>query len=200
MLLPLPCSALLCFAYLVQGKAINKGFDGHCSITLKLPLPASFLEVWNNFKIHESGILKKVSITARNAEKSCQMIAKSRGKKITSSHVVCGLNNSLKLLVGDWAQANISHSLAILFICFLFNLCMHNKEKDSTRSQERKELDQMYGGKKKGWVGRMERKTAWKMSNLYVLLQNGVSNISMKDQAYKILLDLYDKERIKSPA
>lgn len=55
----------------------------------------------------------------------------------------------------------------------------------------------MYGGEKRlrGKDGRTRRN-----SNLYVLLQNGVSNISMKDQAYKILLDLYNKERSKSPA
>lgn len=108
MLLPLPCSALLCFVYLVLGEAITKGPDGH-SMTLKLSLPVSFLEVWNDCKIDESGILKKVSITARNAEKSYQIrIAKSRGKKITSFHVVCGLNSPLKLFVGDWAQDNIA--------------------------------------------------------------------------------------------
>lgn len=81
MLLPFPCSALLCFVYLVLGEAINKASNGHSSMTLKLSLPASFLEVWNDFKIYESGILKKVSITARNAEKSYQIrIAKSGGK------------------------------------------------------------------------------------------------------------------------
>lgn len=51
-------------------------------------------------------------------------------KKVTRFRVVSGLNNPLKLLVGDWAQANVRHSLAILFICFLFNLCMHQQQRE----------------------------------------------------------------------
>lgn len=149
MLLPLPCSALLCFVYLVLGEEINKGCDGHCSTTLKLSLPVSLLEVWNDFKIYESAILKKVSITARNAETSLGLL-QAEEKKVTRFRVVCGLNNPLKLLVGDWAQANVSHSLAILFICFLFNLCMHQQQRRILQDHRKEESRIKYMGEKKG--------------------------------------------------
>lgn len=70
--------------------AINKGSDGHCSMTLKLSLPVSFLEVWNDFKIYESGTLKKVSITARDAETSYRLgLLQAEEKK--DYQISCGL-------------------------------------------------------------------------------------------------------------
>lgn len=84
MLLLLPWSALLYFVYLLPGKAITKTFGGHSSMTLNLSLPESFPEVWDDFKICESGILKTVSTSPRNTEKNYQIrIAKNRGYELT---------------------------------------------------------------------------------------------------------------------
>lgn len=85
MLLLLPCSALLYFIYLLPREAITKGSGGHSSMTLNLSLPENFLEVWDDFKIYESGILLTVSTSPRNTEKSYQIrIAKSRGNKLAA--------------------------------------------------------------------------------------------------------------------
>lgn len=154
MLLPLPCSALLCFVYLVLGEAITKGPDGPSSMTLKLSLPVSFLEVWNNCKIDESEILKRSASQQGMLKKATRLeLPKAEEKKITSFHVVCGFNNPLKLLVGDWAWDNISHSLAILFICSLFNLCMHK--------QQREGFYKITGKETVGSNGWGENKTEW---------------------------------------
>lgn len=124
---------------------------------------------------------------------------KAEEKKITRFQIICGPKNPLKLLVGDWHKPTLAiPQLFCLSVSCSTCACTNNKKKDSIRSQEGW-IKCM--GEKKGRLARKEgKKKSMKKVQLNVLLQNGISNTSEKDQAYKKLLDIYNHERSQSPA
>lgn len=168
--------------------------------------PWSCLFLWVSWRFGMTSKSMNLEYSKRSASQQGMLrkavrlrLLKAEEKKITSFHVVCGLNNPLKLLVGDWVQANISHSLGILFICFLFKLCMHKQQREGFYKITGNERvgSNAWGKKKTEWEGWKEKEHG--ESPIYMSFFKMVY-LSMKDQACKILLDIYNKERSKSPA